>query len=186
MTDAAMEAEGENSSLEGLYVIGANLHPDAAGPQLYTVLLMHEDARNGRDRPLTDADGYIVWFPQPAFASRALALGDAAFRKHQMLPEVDATFDFAAVFWTIAQGQGEISSEILDALNLLLDLVEATAFPLPAGYRRDLFALADHLTFSADLDDFLAEGADVRVRLMDAITWCIGAVTIKSRIVGGS
>ena len=57
---------------------------------------------------------------------------------------------------------------------------------MPAAYRRDLHALADHLTFSRDLEAFLAGGDDMRVRLMNAITWSVGAVTIKSRIVGTS
>jgi hypothetical protein len=179
-----MKANGEDSSLEALYLIGASLHPDAAGPRLYTLLLMHEDARGGKDRPLTDADGYILWFREPGFAARAVALGDAGFRKHGAAPaDVAATYDFASLFWTVSQGT-ESSGETVEALNLLLDLVDATGFPFPAGYRRDLFALADHMTFSRDVEAFFTGDVDARARLMDAITWCVGAVTIKSTIVG--
>jgi hypothetical protein len=179
-----MKANGEESSLEAIYLVGVSLHPDAAGSRLYTLLLMHEDARGGRDRPLTDAHGYILWFPEPGSAARAVALGDAGFRKHGAAPaDVAATYDFASLFWTVSEGSAS-SGGTVDALNLLLDLVDATSFPFPVAYRRDLFALADHLTFSTDIEAFFAGDADARTRLMDAITWCVGAVTIKSTIMG--
>jgi hypothetical protein len=179
------KAEGEHSSFEGLYLVGVRLHPDAAGSQLYTIMLMNEDARGGKDRPLTDAHGYILWFRKPDLAAHAVTLGDEGFRKHATVPaEIAATYDFASMAWAISQGVGEVSGEIVETLNLLLDLVEAVGFPMPAAYRRDLHALADHLTFSTDLGAFVTGREDLRVPLMDAITWCVGAVTIKSTIVG--
>jgi hypothetical protein len=184
MTVKAMETNSNHSSFEALYLVGVRLHPDVVGSQLYTILLMDEDARGGKDRPLTDGEGYILWFPEPGFAARAVALGDAGFRKHAIIPEeVAATYDFASFFWAVSQGPGEPSGDLVHALNLLLDLVDATGFPMSPGYRRDLYALADHLTFSGNVETFIAGGADTRARLMDAITWCIGAVTIKSTIV---
>jgi hypothetical protein len=179
-----MRSNAEDPSIEAVYLIAVRLHPDAAGSQLYTVLLMYEDARDGKDRPLTDTDGYILWFREPDLAAHAIALGDEGFRKHAIPAEVAATYDFAAMAWAISQGVGNVSGEVVEALNLLLDLVEATGFPMPAAYRRDLHALADHLTFSTDVAAFVTQGEDLRVRLMDAITWCVGAVTIKSTIVG--
>lgn len=179
-----MEATSDNSSFEALYLIRVRLHPDPAGSRLYTMLLMNEDARDGKDRPLTDAEGSILWFTEPAAASDAIALADPGFRKHGAVPaEIEATYDFPALFWAVAQGPAEPSGRLVDALNLLLDLVDATGFPLPKAYRRDLHALADDLTFTGDVEAVVAGAADVRARLMEAITWCVGAVTIKSAIV---
>jgi hypothetical protein len=178
--DRIDEMEDEPSD-EALYLVGVRLHPDTDGPQLCTVLLMNEDARGGKDRPLTDADGYILLFADPARASHAIALGDAAFRKHAVPAEIAAACDLAAAVWAVAEGSD--SGETGDAVNLLLDLVEATGFPIPGEYRRDLFAITDHLAFSTDIHGFFAAGEYSRTELMHAITWCIGAVTIKSRLV---
>lgn len=174
------EMEDEPSD-EALYLVGVQLHPDTDGPQLYTVLLMNEDARAGKDRPLTDTDGYILLFADWGRASDAVALGEAAFRKHAVPVEVAATYDLASAVWAVTEGSHGGGTG--DAVNLLLDLVEATGFPMPPEYRRDLFAFADHLTFSMDVDGFFAAGEYSRTRLMHAVTWCVGAVTIKSRIV---
>jgi hypothetical protein len=181
-----MEASGENPSFEGLYLIGVRLHPDPAGVQLYTLLLMCEDARGGKDRPLADAEDYILWFVEPDLASHAMTLGDAGFRKHPVPAEVEATYDFPRLFWAVAEGPAAPSGHLAEALNLLLDLVDATGFTLPAAYRKDLHALADHLTFTGDVESFVEGAADVRARLMEAITWCVGAVTIKSTLVRDS
>jgi hypothetical protein len=179
-----MTSDDRPASDEALYLIGLRLHPDAGGAQLYTVLLMNEDARDGRDRPLTDADGYVLLFPDPGLAPSVAARGDAGFRKHSAVPtDVSHTFDLAMALWAIAHDTRPVSGEVLDSVNLLLDLVEATGFPMPPQYRRDLHALADHLTFSADIAEFVGAGEEVRIRLMDAITWCVGAVAIKSRVM---
>lgn len=184
MNTEPMTDDDVSVSDEALYLIGVRLHPEAGGAQLYTVLLMNEDTRDGKDRPLTDADGYVILFQEPGIAPDAVAQGDAGFRKHPAVPtEVSATFDFATAFWALSQGTDPVSGEVVDSVNLLLDLVEATGLPMPSQYRRDLHALADHLTFSADLAEFVSAGGEVRARLMDAITWCVGAVAIKSKIL---
>ena len=180
----SQDADGVvKESDEAVYLLEVGLQPSEYGPPVYTLLLMEEDARNGKDRPLTDEDGYIVWFSEPGDAERALALGDEGFRRYAPPPtEVAASYDFARMFWMVNDEPRETGNSTIEALNLLLDLVEATAFTFPPEYRRTLFALADHLTFSLNIGEHLTDTA-ARDRAMDAITWCIGAVAIKSRML---
>ncbi len=172
------------ASSETICLLEVGLHPREYGPPLYTIMLMEEKARRGKDRPLTDEDGYIVWFPDPRDAERALALGDATFRGHAPPPtEIEYPYDFARMFWMLDNESTATSGETVENLNLLLDLVEATEFPFPEEYRSTLFALADHLTFSHEYGDFMGTGRERREQVMHAVTWCIGAVAIKSRVL---
>jgi hypothetical protein len=181
MSDETRETAKE--SFEAVELVEVALHPGEIGRPLYTLVLMNEDAREGRDRPLTDEEGYIVWFADPRDAGRALALGDEGIRGHAPPPtEVAASYDFATMFWMLIHETVD-DGYTIDTLNLLLDLVEATEFPYPPEYQRRLFSLADHLTFSRNLGEFLDAGEGMRAPVMDAVTWAIGAVAIKSRLL---
>jgi hypothetical protein len=181
MSDGAREAAKE--SFEAVELVEVALHPGEIARPLYTLMLVNEDARGGKDRPLTEDQGYIVWFADPRDAGRALALGDEGLRGHAPPPtEVAGSYDFATMFWMLIH---EVVDDgyTIDALNLLLDLVEATEFPYPPEYQRRLFSLADHLTFSRELGGFLDAGDGMRAAVMDAVTWAVGAVAIKSRLL---
>ena len=173
-------------SFEQVYLIGIRMWAEEESRVLYTLLLMDEDG-GGKDRPLTDSEGYIVWFADPALAGDAFSYGDDAFRRHEKtFDEGPFVYDYARLFWRITMCDEDEGAVILDGVNLLLDLVKATGFPLPEMYRVRLWHLADGLTFSKDLAGLLREGVATRDDLMEALSWCVGAVTIKSRLVSSA
>lgn len=176
-----------NQSFEAVYLVGVRIDPLGRGDVLYTLLLMDEDSRGGKDRPLTDSEGYVVWFTHTRDAETALLLGDEGFRQHSPAPDdVAFVYEYPRLFWTVTTCDADEGSVILNGVNFLLDLVEATAFPIPNAYQTTLFRLADHLTFSNDLGALVRERAEARREVMDALTWCVGAVTIKSRLLSAS
>lgn len=180
----SLQSEGAASSFEAVYLIAIRLYAEGPNNLLYTLLLMDEDCRGGKDRPLTDSDGYTIWFTNPGYAEHALGCGDEGFRRHTPAPtNVAAVYDYPQLFWSVTTSDVDTGAAVLNGVSLLLDLVESTAFPFPAAYRKTLFELADHLTFSNDLGGFVNSRVDQRREIMDAITWCVGAVTIKSRLL---
>jgi len=55
---------------------------------------------------------------------------------------------------------------------------------MPSEYKRILYAFADHLTFNRELSTFFAEHQFSRQAVLEAVTWSIGAVVSKSKLVG--
>jgi len=69
-------------------------------------------------------------------------------------------------------------------VNALLTLVAATGLKMVDSRRRALHDIANYCTTSKDLTKYLEEVGDHSSReLIDAVLWCVGAVTVKSRIV---
>jgi hypothetical protein len=181
-----MSQEHENSepSLEAVYLVAVRMHEEGGGVLIYTLLLMDEDRRGGMDRPLTDPDGYIVWFKDPDEAARAMLVGDEAFARHFPAPsEVALVYDLQQIAWNVTEGVLDDGAVVLNGVNLILDLVEATGFPLPPAYQKTLFELADSLTFSSDLSILDDLRPSARGDAMDALCWCVGAVAIKSHFL---
>ena len=69
-------------------------------------------------------------------------------------------------------------------MNALLTLVAATGLKMVDSRRRALHDIANYCTTSKDLTKYLEEVGDHSSReLIDAVLWCVGAVTVKSRTV---
>jgi len=166
-----------------LYLVGVRLNATRPGPELYTLLLLHEGSIPGDDRPLT-RDGAILWFSKPELAARALLLGDEPFREAQpFLDEVAIVYDIAHAISLIAHADQDDGAVIVNCLNILLDAVSATGFPLLSAHRTVLSALADHTTFSKEIGEFLNDPSHDRAAVLDAITWAVGAITSNSEML---
>jgi hypothetical protein len=69
---------------------------------------------------------------------------------------------------------------IVNAINILLDLVQAVSVPLPDRHTKALYSMADHCTFDRDISSFFGNPGTSRRDVMEAMHWCLGAVLAKS------
>ena len=84
----------------------------------------------------------------------------------------------------LSAGGIDTSASVVDAVNVLLDLVKASGAKLVDNRRRALHSIADYCTTSKDITKYLEEVGDHSSReLVDAVLWCVGAVVVKSRIL---
>ena len=172
--------QSPGASDEALWIVGFRLEPGRAEPDLYTVM-----ACNGNDRPLTTSDGRIVLFGRLELTPRALALGyDSAF---QRLPppaaEASLICDLPESMRMLQEENYDPAATILELLNVLLDLVKASQWPMPEQYRRVLKAIADHLTFNREYGYFISSESVGRDAAVAAVLWSIGAVVTRSIMV---
>jgi hypothetical protein len=165
---------------EILLLVGFRLDPDREDPEVYTLILEDE-----KDRPLV-ANDQILFFNKPELAPGALELSDPDFKRHGPPPkEVDLVCDVAECLYLITSENADPSATIINALNIIFDLVQATKLPMPAEYKRALYTFADHLTFHREFSDFANQPDMTRSILRDGILWCIGAVVSKARLLIG-
>jgi hypothetical protein len=71
---------------------------------------------------------------------------------------------------------------ILDCLLMLDDLVRATKLHMPERYQAILTELAARLTEGTELRKIFSK-AQLREQVEDALLWCVGAVTVKARMI---
>lgn len=166
-----------------VYLVGLRLRTTTAGADVYTLLLMYDGTGEGQDRPLT-RDGAIVWFADPELASWALEGADEEFRGANLRIEAaELVLDLPRVLRLVAEGRDDQNATIVDCLNALLDIVPATGFALSPGHRKCLSDLADHATFSTDIEAFMADQAHDRETILDALVWCVGAIALNSELL---
>jgi hypothetical protein len=160
-------------------LLAIGLDPDKTMPDLYGMI--HEGET---DVPLM-VDGRIVFFTDPARAPALIQKYGGA----QATDPVDVgkpTFwcDVAQALHFLSAGGIDTQASVVDAVNVLLDLVKAAGVTFDDRRRRALYAIADYCTMSKDLTKYLEEEGDYSSdELVDAVLWCVGAVVVKARIV---
>jgi hypothetical protein len=160
-------------------LLAVALDPDRTIPELYGLIYEGET-----DVPLM-VDGRIVFFTDPV-------------RAHDLIREYGATLvadhidvakpffwcDVAQALHFLSAGGFDGGAAVLNAVNVLLDLVKATGIKMIDGRRKALYAIANYCTFNKDLTKYLEEEGDHSSReLVDAVLWCVGAIVVKSRIL---
>jgi hypothetical protein len=165
-----------DDNLERVYLVGVRLAPGSHEPDVYTLVLYNEVARQDANRPLTH-DGRIVFFKRLREAGRAMALGDIAFRKYSAAPnDVAIVYDVPSVIQLVERGDRDDDAILADFLNELLDFVAATKWPIPSAYIDSLHALADRTTFDKEFGDMLDGVPNGRSETRNALSWCLGTV----------
>jgi len=164
-------------SHEELILVGFRLHAGHEGPQLYTLL----SVGGNNERPLT-ADGHIIFFSHARLAAKALGL-DAGLVPLGPPPEEMETFcDLAETLYRVNSQNADPDGVILDCLLVFDDLVRATRLHMPDRYQGILTELAARLTEGVPLGKIFSSHA-LREHVEDALLWCVGAVTVKARIM---
>jgi hypothetical protein len=169
-------------NFEQIYLVGVQIDPNSREPDLYTLVLYNEVARNDANRPLTYEDR-IVFFRNLKDAGRALALGDIAFRKYGSAPtKVEYVYSVARALAVVDRGAIDEDSMIADFLNELLDFVAISRWTIPENYSSALSSLADYATFHKNIDAFFTH-LHKRTETRDAILWCLGAVAMNAVVL---
>jgi hypothetical protein len=138
---------------------------------VYT-LIFGEDTR-----PIT-ADGDLLVFARTEHADDALRV--AGLSATFPLPdEPMLTCDLAGTLFLLQSRDQDDNATILDTVNFLLDCAKALDLRVNTVERRILHDVADHFTFSRDVN---ALGGSRRVA-SDAILWLFGAIAVRSRLV---
>ena len=164
-------------SHEDLVLVGFRVDASHEGPQLYTLLAVSGE----NERPLT-ADGHIIFFTRPQLAAKALAL-DASLARLGPAPEELETFcDVAEALYRVNSQNADPEGVILDCLLVFDDLVRATKLHMPDRYQGILTELAARLTEGAQLGKVFTSHS-LREHVEDALLWCVGAVTVKARML---
>lgn len=162
-----------------LYLVGFRINPDIEKPEVYTLLLC-----NDVDKPLITEDGYIVFFTKPEAASMALELGTDDFKKYAPAPnQVELVCDIAKMMFLISEKNCDPDATIINCLNTLSDLVATSDLEMPEEYRKLLFVdFAGVLTFNREYGNFFDQNGSLRTKVLDAVLWCIGLITIKAKM----
>jgi hypothetical protein len=158
-------------------LLAIGLDPDRRDPQLYGLIFEGET-----DVPLM-IDGRIALFADPKRAAALVQQYGAPADKI----DVERPFfwcDVAQALYLLSAGRIDHGTVVLDAVNALRTLVAATGLKMIYSRRRALHDIANYCTTSKDLTKYLEEVGDHSSReLIDAVLWCVGAVTVKSRII---
>ena len=84
--------------------------------------------------------------------------------------------DVAQALHFLEAGGIDTTASVVNAVNVLLDLVRATGIEIEDRRRKALYSIADYCTISKDLTRYLEEVGDYSsVELVDAVLWCVGA-----------
>jgi hypothetical protein len=162
---------------EDLVLVGFRVDATHDGPQFYTLLAVGGE----NERPLT-ADGHIIFFTLPQLASKALALDASLSRMGPAPQEIETFCDLAEALYRVNSQNTDPDGVILDCLLVFDDLVRATKLHMPDRYQGILTELAARLTEGAQLRAIFSSGA-LREHVEDALLWCVGAVTLKARMI---
>jgi hypothetical protein len=160
-------------------LLAVGLDPDRSTPDFYG--LMHEGEC---DVPLT-ADGRIVFFVDPA---RALALiqqhGGALAADPADVAKPTLWCDIAQALHFLSAGGIDTQASVVDAVNVLLDLVKASGAEIDERRRLVLHSIANYCTMSKDITKYLEEEGDYSSdELVNTVLWCVGAVVVMSRML---
>jgi hypothetical protein len=162
---------------EELVLLGVRVDAQHDGPQLYTLLAVGGE----NERPLV-ADARVLFFSHPNLAEKALAL-DATFAELGPAPkDIESFCDVAEALHLINSQNSDPDGVVLDCLLIFDDLVRATRLHMPDRYQGLLTELAARLTEGTPLGKVFSNRA-LREHVEDALLWCVGAITVKSRII---
>ena len=162
---------------EELILVGFRVDARHEGPQFYTLLAVGGD----NERPLT-SDGRILFFTRPDLAAKALALDAGLARLGPTPGELETFCDVAEALYRVNSQNADPEGVILDCLLVLDDMVRATKLHMPDRYQGILTELAALLTEGAQLRNILTKPA-LREQVEDGLLWCVGAVTVKARMI---
>jgi hypothetical protein len=160
-----------------LRLIGVGLDPDIEQPDLY-YLLYEAD----KDTPVTDS-GRILFFRDP---TQSKIVADQ-FASHLSVDNFDiesplVVCDIAETLYYLTHGGVDESDTVVNSVNLLLDLVDATGLELANWVRPVLVEVADYCTFHRDISGLPHEKYSIQDRV-SAILLSVGAIVVRSRVL---
>ena len=163
---------------EGLSLVGFRINSTGNNPDIFTIIVY-----NGKDSPVL-IDNQIAFISKIEHVSGMYDLLDDRVKALGPPPiEVDLVCDIPETLHHIKHKDKDEAAIILNCLNTFFDLLNAVEVNLPDEYQSVLYDFADHLTFNREFTDFIAEQNIARNLLVDAVTWCVGAITVKAKLI---
>ena len=132
------------------------------------------------ERPLS-ADGRIVFFARPGLAARRWRW-IPAWRGWALRQRMETICDVAEALYRVNSQDADPDGVVLDCLLVFDDLVRATKLHMPDRYQGILTELAARLTEGEPLRKIFTSDA-LRDHVEDALLWCVGAVTVKAKML---
>ena len=164
---------------EELALIALRATPYHEGYQLYTLLAVGGD----NERPLT-SEGSILFFTNPKTAAQALNLDPSMSSLGSAPTHLESVCDIAEALYLVNSQDVDPHGTLLDCLLILDDLVRATRLHMPERYQALLTELAARLAEGKALKQIFSNSA-LRHHVEDALLWCLGAITVKAKIISG-
>ncbi len=177
MTDLPILNSKKDQHHEELAMAGFRLDPTHEGPQFYTLLAVGGE----NERPLT-ADGRIIFFARTTLVHKALAMDKSLAVLGNPPRSVETICDVAQTLYLVNSQDADPDGVVLDCLLIFDDLVRATQLSMPERFQGILTELAARLTEGDSLKKIFSSEA-LRQHVEDAILWCVGAITMKARIL---
>ncbi len=162
---------------EELVLVGFRVDGHHDGPQFYTLLAVGGE----NERPIT-ADGRLVFFTHLGLTAKALALDPSMAKLGPPPTEIETFCDVAEAFYLVNSQNADLDGIVLDCLLIFDDLVRATKLHMPDRYQGLLTELAARLTERKLLRDIFTNPS-LREHVEDALLWCVGAITVKGRLL---
>jgi hypothetical protein len=162
---------------EELALAGFRIDPTREGPQFYTLLAVGGD----NERPLM-ADGRIIFFLRLTQVHKALAMDPSLAVLGDPPRAVETICDVAQTLYLVNSQDADPDGVVLDCLLIFDDLVRASGLSMPERYQGILTELAARLTEGQSLKKVFTNEA-LRQHVEDALLWCVGAVTMKAKVL---
>ena len=162
---------------EELAMAGFRVDPTHEGPQFYTLLAVGGD----NERPLV-ADGRIVFFVRTTLVHKALAMDPSLAVLGNPPRGVETICDVAQTLYLVNSQDEDPDGVVLDCLLIFDDLVRASGISMPERYQGILTELAARLTEGDSLKKVFTNES-LRDHVEDALLWCVGAITMKARLL---
>lgn len=162
---------------EELALIALRATPYHEGHQLYTLIAVGGQ----NERPLS-VDGSVLFFTDPKTAAEALKLDPSMSQLGPVPEQVESVCDLAEALYLVNSQDKDGQGALLDCLLILDDLVRATRLHMPERYQALLTELTARLTEGKQLKQIFSN-ASLRNHVEDALLWCVGAITVKARIL---
>jgi len=169
--------QSESRRPEELAMAGFRIDHTHDGPQFYTLLAVGGD----NERPLT-ADGRIIFFARTTLVHKALAMDKSLAVLGNPPRDVETMCDVAQTLYLVNSQDEDPDGVVLDCLLIFDDLVRATQISMPERYQAILTELAGRLTEGQSLKKVFTNEA-LRQHVEDALLWCVGAVTMKAKLL---
>lgn len=161
------------------WIIGfTNIH-DKAKPILYTIIF-----EGYNYYPIMTKDGFIIFYKNYYDTLKEYNKhGKIDVSVNRVRSQKDVIkYNVAKALYLIEKYNYDKNVEILDIINIFDDLLIAINMEVPSIYKKELYAFADHLTFSKSYGAYFKKKGTNRELIINAIYWCVGAMACRSVI----
>ena len=156
------------------YLMGFYLAGDYAESDLYACFVQDEECQL---EPICQDDFMLLFTRKEHLEAVMEGAGiDAGLLKR----DETALYQVSWAVHIIEEEAEDTGCFVVNLINMLDDVLWRTKVPIPERKYKPLFDLADHLTFSADVEGYFRDNTVIRTDCADALLWMIGTAFTHS------